>query len=138
MPGLLADVNSEGHLEVLLRICKGRQWRDLWAALNVRLCSFKTLHLDRMLKDSDVWELCQREDLLLITINRNQIDADSLQATIAARNTLQSLPVLTLADADLILNDGNYAERAAIRLMEILLDVDAERGTGRLYLPPTP
>jgi hypothetical protein len=65
MPGLLADLNSEGHLEGLLRICRGRQWRD-------------------------------------------------------------------------ILNARSYAERAAIRLMEILLHVDAERGTGRLYLPPTP
>src|SRR5258708_5791329 len=138
MLGLLADVHSEGHLEVLLRICRSPQWREVWVALKVRVCAFDTFGFDRRMKDSDLWEFCQRQDLLLVTNNRNQEDADSLQATIASRNSLASLPVLTLADADLILNDRSYAERAAIRLMEILLDVDAERGTGRLFLPSTP
>ena len=33
MPGLLADVNAEGHLRVLVQWFRGPIWRELWADL---------------------------------------------------------------------------------------------------------
>jgi hypothetical protein len=46
-----------------------------------------------------------------------------------------SLPVLTLADPDRIHREREYAELVVERLFEVLIDVNALRGTGRLYLP---
>ena len=34
-----------------------------------------------------------------------------------------------------LLSSREYAERVATRLLEVLLDVEQYRGTGRLYLP---
>jgi hypothetical protein len=85
--------------------------------------------------DDVVWQTCQREQLVLITANRNHDGPDSLEATIQAEGTDQSLPVLTLADADRILRSDDYAERVVRRLIEYLVDIDLYRGTGRLYLP---
>jgi hypothetical protein len=43
--------------------------------------------------------------------------------------------VLTIGDPAQLLADRHYASRAAVRLMEYLIDLDSFRGTGRLYLP---
>jgi hypothetical protein len=50
-------------------------------------------------------------------------------------NTPTSLPVLTLGSPPQVLSSRTYAERVVVRLLEILLDLDQYRGTGRLYLP---
>jgi hypothetical protein len=42
---------------------------------------------------------------------------------------------VTLADADRILDERAYAERAVVKLLEYLLDIDNYLGTGRLYVP---
>ena len=59
----------------------------------------------------------------------------ALEATIRADATVHSLPVLTIAKADEFLKKRSYAELAAIRLFEILFDLEKYRGTGRLFLP---
>jgi len=69
-----------------------------------------------------------------VTNNRNEDDAESLQATISARNTLDSLPVLTIADTERLRSSRDYAERVAESLLDVLLRIDELRGTGRLYL----
>jgi hypothetical protein len=79
--------------------------------------------------------MCQRDGLILLTANRNQDGPASLEATIRSRATATSLPVITLADAVRLLRDSAYAEHAAIHLMELLLDIDSMKGTGRVYLP---
>ena len=85
--------------------------------------------------DADLWEACQRHDVVLITANRNKNGLNSLEATIAERNQASSLPVLTVADADQILTSGDYARRVVSQLLEFLFDLENIRGTGRLYLP---
>lgn len=137
MYGLLADHNCAGQLQVLLRICRSARWRTIWSELLVRLCTFESLGLETNLPDSAIWDICQKENLFLVTANRNSDGADSLQATINLRGTVESLPVLTLGDADAILEQPDYAERAAARLMEILIAPQEFKGTGRLYLPST-
>ena len=138
MYGLLADHKCAGHLAVILRICPSDRWRDIWLPLGVRVATFESLGIASSAGDATPWALCQREGLFLVTANRNGDGPDSLQAAIAGQRSLQSSPVLTLADTDRLLTEPAYAERAAIRLMEILLAPERERGTGRLYLPATP
>ena len=94
--------------------------------------------LDRGVADDTLWFLCQRENTILFTDNRNSDKADSLQATIAAHNTVSSLPVLTPGQSARLLSDRDYLQSAAILFMEILMEVDLYRGAGRLFLPAAP
>jgi hypothetical protein len=59
--------------------------------------------------DRDVWEACQREQVILLTANRNDNGPDSLEATIQQHNTPASLPVFTLANDQRVLRDRLYA-----------------------------
>jgi hypothetical protein len=43
--------------------------------------------------------------------------------------------VLTLANSERVLIDRDYAETVVIKLLDYLADIEAVRGTGRLYLP---
>ncbi len=51
------------------------------------------------LSDALIWATCQREELVLITGNRNKRGPDSLQAVLDRENRTDSLPVITIADA---------------------------------------
>jgi len=135
MPGLLADENAEKYLDAVLSVCRSSRWIALWEALDVRVVSFEELSLARSVSDDVLWFACQREGVVLFTDNRNSDGADSLQATILAHNSASSLPVLTPGESPRLLTDEDYLERAAIRLMEILMELDQYRGTGRLFIP---
>lgn len=135
MPRLMADNDVGGHLEVLLNICRSAEWRDVWAVLEVTIESFESVGLSRNASDRDLWEICQRREILLITGNRNRMGPFSLEATIQLLGTASSLPVLTIGKPGHVYFDHEYAKQAAIRLMEFLMNVDLFRGTGRLYLP---
>jgi hypothetical protein len=135
MLGLLADENCEAHLAALLQVCRNTEWREMWAGVGASVHTFESLRLTRSLPDDELWMICQRDSYVLLTANRNQDRPTSLEATIRSRGTSNSLPVFTLADPARILKDSAYAERAAVQLMELLMDIDEMRGTGRLYLP---
>jgi len=49
--------------------------------------------------------------------------------------TSTSLPVITLGDADRLLNDFQYRERCTTRLVEIVLDLDSYKGVSRFFIP---
>jgi hypothetical protein len=70
-----------------------------------------------------------------VTANRNDDDPDSLAATIRTEGAPDSLPVLTIGNIDRLMSSREYAERVILKLLDYLLDLDAYRGTGRLYLP---
>jgi hypothetical protein len=133
--GILADINLVGHLLLLLGRINNGEWRDLWAALGLIVFTFQRLGLDLTISDADLWQVCQQQQIVLITANRNAQGPDSLEATIRARNTPASLPVLTLANAQRVLQDSHYADLVIARLLEYLIDIDNVRGTGRLFLP---
>lgn len=135
MPGLLADVNAEGQLKVLVSILQGEPWRDIWSELGMPVETFGRLELSDEIPDLDLWQICQSEHLLLITGNRNRAGDDSLESTIERWNQPESLPVLTLANPGRLMKDRDYAALTAERLLEKLIDLDQFRGTGRLYLP---
>jgi hypothetical protein len=70
-----------------------------------------------------------------LTNNRNDDGPDSLENTICICNTLQSLPVFTIGDAERLKNEREYADRVIWALLEYLLEIDSLFGTGRLFLP---
>ena len=135
MLGMVPDNDIEGHFAVLFGHVVSPTWRDLWSQLGIQVHYFRSLGLARSSSDRVVWQTCQDRQLILITGNRNDDGPDSLEATIRESNTLQCLPVLTLSHAKRISQSGAYAEQAAERLLEILIDIDNMRGTGRIWLP---
>jgi hypothetical protein len=96
---------------------------------------FRTLALPLDAPDSIIWRTCQREQLVLITENRNKRGLDSLEATIQNENQPDSLPVITIANTDRVLQDRLCAEKVAERLLDYLMRIDEVRGTGRIYVP---
>ena len=135
MKGILADINIQGHVAILERVWKGKVWGDVWAGLSLTVRTFADVGLPANASDAVVWHLCQQQELVLITANRNDEVPDSLEATIRDHNTVASLPVFTLADSEGVRHSHSYAERVAESLLEYFVDIDKVRGTGRLYVP---
>ncbi len=132
---ILADNNVEGHVQALVRVCSSREWADVWASLACQIDSFEGLGVPHETIDSELWQLCQEQGIVLITGNRNADGPTSLEVTIRAFRTDKSLPVITISDPDRLLRDQNYAQTAAAKLLEHLWDLERLRGTGRLYIP---
>jgi hypothetical protein len=132
---ILSDNDVQGHVSRLMDICQLPPWVELWHDLECILCTFEDFDLPNDATDAAIWRACQDNDILLITGNRNAEGRESLEMTIRQWNTPYCLPVLTLADPDRIQREHRYAESVVERLFDILVDTDALRGTGRLYLP---
>lgn len=132
MKGILADANCEGHLEFMVRLMNEESRRGFWAHLNLLTPTFAELGLSRESSDSVVWETCQREQLVLLTVNRNRDGPESLQSTIVTRGTADSLPVFTIASGARFLRERSYAEQAADKFLQDLFDIEQYRGTGRV------
>ena len=86
-------------------------WADFWQALGLVLHRFEDVGLTASSTDLEVWSVCQAEQLILITDNRNLDSEDSLEATIRRNNTPESLPVFTIADMTEFRMNSSYAER---------------------------
>jgi hypothetical protein len=132
---VLGDISIQGHVLALVTVLESAAWRWIWASLNLSILTFHDLNLAPDTPDDELWRLCQREQIILITANRNADAPNSLETTIRNESTPHSLPVFTIASADHVLHSGAYAERVVEKLLEYLLDIDNFRGTGRLYLP---
>lgn len=135
MPTILADHDVEGHLRVLLNLWLTPTWIDIWSDLSCNVETFERLGIEDNTPDSDIWQLCQRHEIVLIPGNRNAEGEQSLEATIRRLNKPQSLPVFTIGDPDRLMRDRTYAEDVAAQLLDYLQEVDDMRGAGRLYLP---
>jgi hypothetical protein len=132
---IMSDNDVQGHVRRVIGICQSAVWEELWRDLQCELCTFEDLGLSGDSTDATVWHTCQSNQVILITGNRNSEGANSLEATIRRHNTADALPVLTLADPDRIGRDAQYTALVVARLLDVLIDVDVLRGTGRLYLP---
>jgi len=135
MARLLADNDVVGHVEDLVQEMRSARWADFWVALGLGLVYFRDVGLTQTSSDRQVWLVCQTEQLLLITNNRNQEDSDSLEATLRDLNTPHSLPLFTISDIQTFRTNRSYAERVVESLYEYIIDIEDLRGTGRLYLP---
>jgi hypothetical protein len=119
MAGIMADHNVEGHFVVLLRLWTSDAWRAVWESLQLEVESFERLGIPHDTSDHDLWQLCQRHEIVLLTANRNDEGPHSLEATIRTLTVPSSLPVLTVADPELVLASRDYAERVAFKCYSI-------------------
>jgi hypothetical protein len=135
MKGILADNDVEGFVIGILSIWLSESWREIWNGLGLSVRTIPELGLPRESSDAVIWRTCQLEELVLVTGNRNQDEADSLETVMRAENQADSLPILTLANLGRLARDRAYAELVAARLLEYLVRIDEFRGAGRLYVP---
>jgi hypothetical protein len=122
-------------MERVRQVFHSTEHSDFWSDLSVEFLRFSDVGLDPDALDSEIWRLCQRDGLVLVTANRNHDGPDSLGAMIETENYLTSLPVITVADQDALRLSQEYADRVATRILEVLYDIDNLRGTGRQYVP---
>lgn len=135
MPRIMADNNVQGHLDAICRFLQSKSWKQYWDNTQVVVVRFTDVGLEDNSSDRLVWQTCQNHDIVLLTGNRNQKGPDSLEETIQSLNQADSLPVITLGNPRRFWRDRPYGERAAIRLLEYLSELDKHRGTGRIYIP---
>ncbi len=132
---LLADVNIQGHIEIMTKRMQAEPWLGFWNHLGLTCAPFADLGLTAADSDAVIWHRCQERGAYLLTNNRNDDGPESLEATIRTCNTNQSLPVFTIGDAERLKNDHSYSDRVIWALLEYLLESDNLLGTGRLFLP---
>lgn len=128
---ILADHDLEGFDVFIEAGLKETGWDQIFKAEFKRLRDYG---LPDHYPDQEIWRFVQTQGLLLITNNRNNAGADSLEATIQRENTLASLPVITVSDKD-ALAQAAYRQRVAESLAAVILYLDDYRGAGRLFVP---
>lgn len=67
MPAIMADHDMEGQVWVLLRLLTSAAWSEVWHELAVRVESFASLGLPENTSDAALWQLCQTQQIILIT-----------------------------------------------------------------------
>ena len=136
MNGLLADINIAGQVRLLVEtFYASQEWSEVWTSFGLTCQFFEYVGLDQRTPDDVVWQLCQDNGLILITGNRNDDGPTSLETTIRARLQPESLPVITVSKPKSLGLNAAYTAQVGIKLLEILLDMELHRGTGRLYVP---
>jgi len=128
---VLLDNDVTGFQQLLAGAVESIGWSEYEL---IEFITLQNVGLDRTTGDREIWRLCQLDSLLLLTANRNQGDADSLEQTITEENTPESLPVLTISDQQRLHNTA-YREACVERLLTIVLELRNHLGTGRLYIP---
>jgi hypothetical protein len=137
MPGLLADVNVQGHLPYLVRLIDEIGVLDLLTNVGITFETFPDRGLDQHMKDRALWNYCQENELVLFTENRNHEDDDSLIATILDSWQEGHLPVLTLANKGRFEHSESYATRVANDVANLLFSslIENVRNQPRFFLP---
>jgi predicted nuclease of predicted toxin-antitoxin system len=127
----LIDHNLKGQAVLIWGIIAAEGWLDL---VSIRFITFEEVGMPTDSSDRAVWQFAQDNQMILITANRNMKGTDSLEQTIREENTADSLPIVTIGNLDR-LDERNYRERCAARLIEIVLDIENYMGVGRLFIP---
>ncbi len=128
----LIDHNLGGHAEILLGNLASQGWLEL---LPILFVTFKEINLSIDSNDRVVWRLAQTHQMILLTANRSMKGEDSLEQVLREENTINSFPVITIGDANRFLVDRLYRNRCVDRILEILLDLEAWMGVGRIFIP---
>lgn len=128
----LIDHNLEGHAILLLGSITSQGWLDLFP---IRFIFLEEAELPVNSSDRIVWRFAQANQMILLTANRRMKEKDSLEQVLREENTDRSLPVVTIGDAERVLNDLNYRELCVNRLLEIVLYIDNYRGSRRIFIP---
>jgi hypothetical protein len=137
MPGLLADVNVQGHLPYLRRLLESLGLLDILTGLGLALETFPGVGLDRQIDDRTLWQYCQDNEWVLLTDNRNHEDENSLEATLQDSWRKGHLPVVTIANKGTFAHSASYAAGVAEEIADVLISVfhDRVRDQPRIYVP---
>ena len=128
---ILVDRNIEGQALMLWGSFVAEGWLGMLSVVFVR---FTDVGLAFDSSDRTVGHFAQDHRMLLLTDNRSQKGADSLEQAIREENSLTSLPVLTIGNVARIVERA-YREQCVARFLDIVLDLENYLGTGRLFLP---
>lgn len=128
---LLVDQNIEGNVVSLWGILAKDGWVDL---IPMRLVTFADVNLPVDSDDRVVWRFAQQHRMLLLTDNRNMKGDDSLELTLREEVAANSLPVITIGSRAR-LDEHDYRQQCAYRLVEIVIDLDFYLGYSRLFIP---
>jgi hypothetical protein len=131
MTTILVDHNMEGDAALLWGTIAGDGWLEI---VPMRLATFADVNLPVDSNDRVVWRFAQEHRMLLLTDNRNMKGDDSLEQTIREEITEDSLPVITIGSLDRI-DESEYRQLCANRLVEIVVDLDCYLGYSRLFIP---
>ena len=128
----LIDHNLKGHALVWVGAIATQGWLDI---VPMQFVTFAEMDLSINSDDRTVWRLAQENQMILLTANRSMEGKDSLEQVLREENTSESLPVITVSNADRLLNDSEYRGRCVESLVEIVLDIDTYRGARRIFIP---
>lgn len=128
----LIDHNLERHAVVLLGNIANQGWLE-----DVPICfvSFQEIELSIDSNDRIVWRVAQANQMILLTANRRMKGKDALEKVLREENKSNSLPVITIDNADRILDERAYRDQCVDRLLEIVIDIENYMGVGRLFIP---
>jgi hypothetical protein len=127
----LIDHNLKGHALVFFGEIASQGLLDI---ISIQFVTFDEMNLSIDSDDRVVWRLAQENRMILLTANRSMKGKDSLEQVIREENTSESLPVITVSNADRLLNDSEYRDRCVESLIEIVLDIDTYLGARR-FIP---
>lgn len=128
----LVDHNLEGHALLLSGSITNQGWQDL---CQIRFVLLKEVLLPINSSDKVVWQFAQANQMILLTANRRMKGENSLEQVLREENTPTSLPVVTIGNADRVLNDPTYRDLCVNRLLEIVLYTENYIGTRRIFIP---
>ncbi len=128
----LIDHNLNGHAIIFFGSIASEGWLDI---IPIRFVTFAQMELPIDSDDRVVWRLAQQNQMILLTANRSMKGKDSLEQVMREENTPNSLPVITIGNADRLLNDSEYRERCVESLIEIVLGINGYMGVSRLFIP---
>jgi hypothetical protein len=127
----LIDHNIEGQSLILFGSITSEGWLE---TLPIRFISFDEVELLITSSDRVVWRFAQENQMILLTANRSMKGEDSLEQVIREECLPTSLPVVTFANVDRII-EREYREECVDRLIEIALYLENYLGVSRLFIP---
>jgi hypothetical protein len=127
----LIDHNIEGQSLMLFGSITSEWWIDV---LTIRFVYFDEVELPITSSDRLVWKFAQENQMILLTANRSMKGEDSLEQVLREECLPTSLPVVTLANVDRII-EREYREECVDRLIEIALYLENYLGVSRLFIP---
>ena len=128
----LIDHNLKGHALVFFGAIASQGWLNI---LPIRFVTFADMDLSPDSNDRIVWRLAQKNQMILLTANRSMKGRDSLEQVMREENTPTSLPVVTIGNADRLLNEPDYRGQCVESLIEVVLEIETYLGARRIFIP---
>jgi len=131
MTTILLDHNLAGDAVFLQGALAKIGWQEL---VQILFVTFAEVGLPVESNDREVWRFAQERRMLLLTDNRNMEGENSLEQTLREEVVADSLPVITIGMRGR-LEEIDYRDKCANRVVEIIIDLDQSLGCSRLFIP---